>query len=108
MTEATTQETSKLTELKKYDVILLFENTTEETIKGEDSNLPGDTHIVVYDDEGETKLDAVRAYKMVDIFDGYYDRGLKVKRIRAGYGKLNPKQYNPNPEEEEKKKDKKK
>ena len=102
MTETT--QTTKLTHLKQYDVILLFENTTKEAIKGEDTDLPTDTHIVTYVSEGETKLDAVRAHRMVDIFDGYHDRGLSVTRIDSGYGKLRPNLYNPNKQEEKKKK----
>ena len=98
-----TTETSKLTHLKKYDVILLFENTTRDTIRGEDSNLPGDTHLITYEVDGEVKLDAVRAYKMVDIFDGYHDRGVKVTRIESGYGKIKPKLYNPEKKEDKKK-----
>ena len=107
MTETTeTNETSKLTDLKKYDVILMFENTTMETLKGEDSNLPSDVHTVTYVEEGETKLDAVRAYKMVDIFDGYHDRGLKVTKIESGFGKIKPNLFNT--QKETKKEDKKK
>ena len=107
MTETTTEDTSKLTHLKKYDVTLVFENTTIETLKGEDSNLPTDVHVVTYEEEGETKLDAVRSYKMADIFDGYYDRGLSVKSIKAGYGKIKPNLWNIQSKEEDKK-DKKK
>ena len=103
MTEATKEDTSKLTHLKKYDVVLVFENTTKETLKGEDSNLPTDVHVVTYEEEGETKLDAVRSYKMSDIFDGYYDRGLSVKSIKAGYGKIKPNLWNIQAKEEEKK-----
>ena len=103
MTETTTEDTSKLTHLKKYDVTLVFENTTKETLKGEDSNLPTDVHVVTYEEEGETKLDAVRSYKMSDIFDGYYDRGLSVKSIQAGYGKIKPNLWNIQAKEEEKK-----
>ena len=108
MTEATQEDTSMLTHLKKYDVTLVYENTTMETLKGEDSNLPTDTHVVTYEVEGETKLDAVRSYKMSDIFDGYYDRGLTVKSIKAGYGKVKPNLWNIKDKEEEGKKDKKK
>ena len=108
MTEATQEDTSMLTHLKKYDVTLIYENTTMETLKGEDSNLPSDVHVVSYEQEGEAKLDAVRAYKMTDIFDGYYDRGLSVKSIKSGYGKVKPNLWNIKDKEEEGKKDKKK
>ena len=102
MTETT--ETSKLAHLKKYDVALLFDNTTRDTIRGEDGQLPADTHIVTYEDDGQVKLDAARACKMADIFDGYHDRGLKVTRIESGFGKLRPNLYNVNKDEKKEKK----
>ena len=39
--------------------------------------LPTDIHLVEYEVEGKLYVDAIRAYKMSDIFDGYYD---KLKR----------------------------
>ena len=105
MTETT--EVTKLTHLKKYDVVLMFENTTRETLKGEDSNLPSDVHVVSYKEkDGEAKMDAVRAYRMADIFDGYHDRGLRVTKIESGFGRIKPNLFNIN--KETSKEDKKK
>ena len=95
----------KLDHLKKYDVILVYENTTALEIKNESKNLPTDVHIVRYrNDENELKLDAVRSHKMSDIFDGYYDYGIKtIESIESGYGNIRPKLYNPNPDKKDKK-----
>jgi len=63
------------------------------------SVLPTDLHLVEYEVEGKLYVDAIRAYKMSDIFDGYYDKlqplGGKVKSITSGYGNIKPKLYNP-------------
>ena len=93
---------SKLDHLKSYDVLLLYENTTALNIKNESKNLPTDVHIVRYlDEENNLKLDAVRSYKMSDIFDGYYDYGVKtIQSIESGHGSIKPKLYNPNPPKE--------
>ena len=89
-----TEENTKLTHLKKYDVNLLMENTTEETVVAEQSELPTDVHVVTYKGEdGEQKVDAVRAYKMTDIFDGYHDRGITVLSISSGFGTVRPNLY---------------
>ena len=89
-----TEETTKLTHLKKYDVSLLMENTTEETVRNEQSELPTDVHVVTYkDDNGEQKVDAVRAYRMTDVFDGYHDRGITVLSISSGFGSVRPNLY---------------
>jgi hypothetical protein len=89
-----TEETTKLTHLKKYDVNLLMENTTEETVRNEQSELPTDVHVVTYKGEdGEQKVDAVRAYRMTDVFDGYYDRGITVLSISSGFGSVRPNLY---------------
>lgn len=95
---------TKLDHLKKYDVILMFENTTVQTIINEAKELPSDVHIIKYlDDNNELKLDAVRSYKMSDIFDGYYDYGIKnVSEINSGYGNISPKLYNPNKDKQKK------
>ena len=88
---------SKQPHLKKYDVILMFENTTLLTIQNESKTLPTDVHLVKYvDDTGDTKLDAVRAHSMSDIYDAYYDFNIKtVQSITSGYGTLKPRLYNP-------------
>ena len=61
------------------------------------SELPTDIHLVEYE-VGETLyVDMVRAYKMVDIFDPYYDKlsaiGGTLISITNGYGKIKPKLY---------------
>jgi len=62
-----------------------------------DSELPTDIHLVEYEVDGTLYCDAVRAYKLVDIFDGYYDKlnsiGGTLKAITNGYGKIKPKLY---------------
>lgn len=40
-------------------------------------------------------VDVVRAYKMVDVFDFYYDLGIKLKKILLSGGVLNPKTQKP-------------
>lgn len=97
--------TTKLAHLKNYDVVLLYENTTALAINGESKNLPTDVHLIRYrDDDNQLKLDAVRSYKMSDIFDGYYDYGIKtIESIESGFGSIKPKLYNPNPGNTEKK-----
>lgn len=98
---------SKLEHLRKYDVILMFENTSEQTINEESKNLPTDVHLVKYhNDEGNEVIDAVRSYKMSDIFDAYYDLGVKtIHSIVSGFGSIKPKLYNyKSTEEKEKKK----
>ena len=95
---------TKLTHLKKYDVILMYENTTALEINSESKNLPSDVHLVRYrDGENELKIDAVRSYKMSDIFDGYYDYGVKtIESIESGFGSIKPKLYNPTPQKDSK------
>ena len=99
-----TNDVSKLTHLKKYDVILMIENTTRETVRNEEGKLPSDVHVVTYSENDITKFDAVRAYKQVDIFDGYYDRGLTILDIESGYGKIKPNLFNSQKETKDTKK----
>ena len=96
---------NKLEHLKRFDVILMMENTTAIDVNNSSKDLPSDTHIVRYTDEsGQVKLDAVRSYKMSDIFDGYYDYGIRtIQSIESGFGSIRPKLYNPNPEKKDKK-----
>ena len=70
----------------------MYENTTALEINSESKNLPSDVHLVRYrDDENELKIDAVRSYKMSDIFDGYYDYGIKtIESIESGFGRYTP------------------
>lgn len=61
----------------------------------EQRQLPTDIHRVEYVIEGEIIVDAVRAYKMADIFDVYYDKitplNGTVSRMTNGYGTIKPK-----------------
>ena len=93
---------TKLSELKKNDVMLVRENTDEETIMLDSKELPTDIHLIDYTVEGETKTDAVRAFKMSDVFDAYYDLGIKsVTAIKTGYGSIRPNLWKaPKPEDD--------
>ncbi|HJL64849.1 MAG TPA: hypothetical protein QGF70_04605 [Candidatus Thalassarchaeaceae archaeon] len=45
----------------------------------------------------DTFVDVVRAYRMSDIFDAYYDKIShigKIVSIKAGFGKVRPNLYN--------------
>ena len=64
--------------------------------KFDDKGLPADTHMVTYEIEDKTLIDAVRAYTMVDIFDAYYDKLKSVGElvaIKSGYGNIRPNLY---------------
>ena len=62
------------------------------------SSLPTDIHLVEYEVEGKLYVDAIRAYKMSDIFDAYYDKltpiGGTLNSITSGYGTIKPNLYN--------------
>ena len=62
----------------------------------DDKQLPSDTHIVRYMQEGKEIIDAVRAYTMVDIFDEYFDllsSENPILEIKSGFGYIKPKLY---------------
>jgi len=71
----------------------------------DDKQLPNDLHMVEYIIDGKTFNDAVRSYKMSDIFDVYYDKlkpmGGHIVSIKSGFGTIKPKLYNPNPPKKE-------
>lgn len=79
--------------LQKYECVLLMQETSEEELRGLEKTLPTDTHLVLIEKEGELYADAVRAYKMSDIFDAYYDEGYKVNMIQRGFGRIRPNLY---------------
>lgn len=86
--------------LKRREVIIHKQNVKEEHLN--DRDLPTDIHIVEYSQSGFPHSDAVRAGRMCDIFDAYYDKlketgGGCVTRIKSGYGSIKPKLYNPQP-----------
>lgn len=58
----------------------------------EPAKLTSDCMIVIRRDG---VVDVVRAYKMVDIFDHYYDLGILLKKISLSGGVLNPKTQSP-------------
>jgi hypothetical protein len=92
---------TKTAHLRKYDVVLLMDSTTMDNISADDKNLPTDTHVVTYMSEGNKLMDAVRSYKMTDIFDAYYDFGIKeIISIVSGFGTIKPKLYNPDKQDE--------
>ena len=75
-----------------YSCIILLERTTEE--KAQDKSFPTDAYMVRYVVDGTQHLDVTRCYKMVNIFDMYYDKyGKELKRIEWGYGTINPSQW---------------
>ena len=87
------------------DVIVFMENVTKEEIDEINSELPTDIHLVEFVRGQDLFLDAVRAYKKVDIFDTYYDRlnaearqglisNFQIKSITSGYGAIKPKLFN--------------
>ena len=85
---------TKTGHLRKYDVIMMTQDTTIEDIKLNSSKLPTDVHAVSYYEDGRVKVDAVRSYKMSDIFDAYYDYGVrKFVSIKSGFGSIKPKLY---------------
>lgn len=81
---------------KRRDVTV-FTEMVEETFFAE-RNLPTDVHRVEYRIGTETFIDAVRAYKKVDIFDLYYDKlstmDGAIVDIKSGYGTVKPKLFN--------------
>ena len=92
---------------KKREVNIFLLNTTPETIKEMDAELPTDIHMVELRQGDETIYDAVRAYKMSSIFDVYYDKlqgEAEIVSIKSGYGRIKPKLYGYQSPESSKKK----
>ena len=86
------------------DVITFMENVTKDEILELIAELPTDIHLVEYVRGQDLFLDAVRAYKKVDIFDAYYDKlnaearqglitNFEIKSITSGYGSIKPKLF---------------
>ena len=83
--------------LRRREVIVHEQNVTEPDL--DQKNLPTDIHLVEYSQNGVVYSDAVRAAKMSEIFDAYYDKlkeegGGQVVSIRSGFGCIKPKLYN--------------
>ena len=92
---------------KKREVNIFMLNTTPETIREMDAELPTDIHMVELRQGDETIYDAVRAYKMSSIFDVYYDKlqgEAEIVSIKSGYGRIKPKLYGYQSPESSKKK----
>jgi len=88
------QEMSISDVFHKYGISLLMQETSHEELRDLDADLPSDTHLVSYKTkDGDFSSDAVRAYKISDIFDAYHDSELKVISIQSGYGRVKPKLY---------------
>ena len=49
---------------------------------------------VLSEDTTLEKIQAIRAYKYVEIFDELYDQGYTVLEIKRGFGRIKPKLYN--------------
>lgn len=82
------------------EVIIFQEKVTREDIEARRSELPSDIHLIEYVKDNELYLDAVRCYKMVDIFDVYHDilnkeaksqgSTFEIRAITSGHGSIKP------------------
>ena len=78
--------------LEKRKCMLLMQETSHQELVDLNGDLPTDTHkISGIDPEGQPFCDAVRGYKMADMFDVYYDFGYGIESITSGYGAVKPK-----------------
>ena len=86
------------------DIIVFMEKVTREEIAEMRSELPTDIHLVEYVKGNDLFLDAVRAYKMSEIFDYYYDSlneaaqagaitNFEIRSITSGHGNIKPKLF---------------
>ena len=99
MTITTTEKKKEEVEQKikfdpsDYSCEVILEKTTAE--KAYDKKLPSDAFNVWYVVEGKQHLDVTRSYRMVNVFDFYYDKYGKgsVQRIDYGKGLLSPSQW---------------
>lgn len=79
---------------EQYGIVKLMQETSAEELSDLAADLPTDTHLVSYrTKEGATGGDAVRAYKMADLFDYYHDAGYEVLAITSGFGNIKPKLF---------------
>lgn len=86
------------------DIIIFMEKVTREEIEDMRSELPTDLHLIEYVKGTDLFLDAVRADKMSEIFDYYYDSlneaaeagaitNFEIISITSGHGSIKPKFY---------------
>ena len=81
----------------KEPVIVHFENTSREKVRGLDKQLPTDIHLVRYKKptwKKKEKVSAIRAHRKVDIFDTLHDQGYEVLEIESGFGTIRPNLFN--------------
>tara|TARA_B100001094_G_scaffold329887_1_gene393724 strand:- start:313 stop:675 length:363 start_codon:yes stop_codon:yes gene_type:complete len=76
-----------------YSCEIILEKTSKELAMGK--KYPTDAFMVYYNFEGVDYIDLTRSYKMVNVFDMYFDRYGKgsVKNIEHGYGNITPSQW---------------
>ena len=80
------------------DTHIIHANISEQELKDQERNLPSDTHLVRWRKPNWRKksaISAVKAYRMVDIFDLFHDKGLVVLEIKQGYGRIKPRLWSP-------------
>lgn len=80
------------------DVIIHFNSTTEEKLRKLEPKLPTDIHLVRYRKptwKKKQKASAIRAFRMVDIFDYLHAEGWEVLEIRQGFGRIKPQSFTP-------------
>ena len=76
-----------------YSCEILIEKTSQDLAMSK--NYPTDAFMVYYTVDGVDYIDLTRSYKMVNIFNMYFDRYGKgsVKKIDHGYGNITPSQW---------------
>ena len=72
MTTTTEQKQESKIQPGDYSCEILLEKTPED--KATDRSFPTDAYLVRYVENGTQHLDVTRCYKMVNIFDMYYDK----------------------------------
>jgi hypothetical protein len=81
----------------KEPVVIHFEHTSREKVRGLDKQLPTDIHLVRYKKPSwkkKEKVSAIRAYRKTDIFDTLHDQGYQVLEIESGFGTIRPNLFN--------------
>jgi hypothetical protein len=80
----------------------IHENCSPELAKNK--KLPTNTFLVTYKVDGATRYDVAQSYKLVDIFDSYWDKYRSdLLSIAFTSGTVNPKFYTATPDKTEKK-----
>ena len=80
------------------DTFIIHSNISEAELTNQVSSLPSDTHLVRWRKptwKKKSAISAVKAYRMVDIFDLFHDKGLVVLEIKQGYGRIKPRLWSP-------------